>query len=134
MTQFVEAAITSVTTAAQAATGEGPFDVPVGTYLWVVFWCVFAGVASFVRKVREGHRPLILAELLGEIVVSVFVGMVTYWLGRGHDVPEFYLMAMVAVCGHMGSRALFLFERMFVARFVGRLSDERRRFDDVPGP
>lgn len=130
MTQALETAFFTVAAASQVATGEGPFDVPVATYLWVVFWCVFAGVASFVRKLKEGRRPLILAELLGEIVVSIFVGMVTFWLGRGHGVPEFYLMAMVAVCSHMGSRALFLFERMLVARFVGLLPDEQRRRAD----
>lgn len=80
--------------------------VLIGLSLW-------GGVASFVRKMREGHtRAWNITELVGELAISGFTGIVTAHLcdAAGASSPMKY--ALVGIAAHMGSRALFKFEAL----------------------
>lgn len=88
------------------------------TWLWVVFLSMLGGVASFAIKVRKGiARWINVPELLGECTISAFVGFVTFLITDGH-VPPGVQAAMIAVSGHMGTRAVFLFEQFYASRIV----------------
>lgn len=92
----------------------GPFDrhmiIPT---LWVVALSVLAGVVSFVRKVREGAaRRFNFAELLGECMTSALVGLITFWLCEWAGANKYLEAALIAVAAHMGTRALFRFEKV----------------------
>jgi hypothetical protein len=79
---------------------------------WVFIVSMLGGLASWIRKVRAGiARPFNVAELLGELIVSAFVGMLTYWLCRAVGLNEWATAAAVGIAGHMGSRGLFLAEK-----------------------
>lgn len=97
------------------ATSASPFDPALlFTYLWVVGISAMGGLASFYRKVKSGHtRWANLAELVGELVISASAGLITYWLTRWAGVNDWAAAAMVGISGHMGSRAFFLFEKVF---------------------
>jgi hypothetical protein len=73
---------------------------------------VWGGVASFIRKVREGMRPS-LSELIGEIVVSGFCGTLTFLLCQAYAVNPYLAGAIAGISGHMGSRAIALGEQYF---------------------
>jgi len=76
----------------------------------ISFW---GGWASFVRKMRDGHpRAWNLTELVGELCVSGFTGIITAHLcdAAGASSPMKY--ALVGIAAHMGSRALFKFEAL----------------------
>lgn len=80
--------------------------------LWMVAVAAIGGVANFYAKVKSGKaRAFNFMELLGEILVSAFVGLVTYWICKGYGVNEWLTAAAVAITGHMGSRAIFLAEQ-----------------------
>lgn len=88
------------------------------TWGWVAFLSVLGGIASFAIKVRKGvSRWINIPELLGECMISAFVGFVTFLITEGH-VPPPVQAAMVAVSGHMGTRAVFLFEQFYASRIV----------------
>lgn len=81
------------------------------TYLWVVAFSAFGGVVSFMRKRREGIvRAFNITELIGELVTSAFVGVITFLLCEWSGVSPLLTAAFVGITGHMGSRALFMFE------------------------
>lgn len=82
------------------------------TYAWVVGLSAWGGVASFCHKLRQGHaRPFNVAELFGELVISGFAGVISFYLCEAaHTVPVVSAV-IVGISGHMGSRAIFLIER-----------------------
>lgn len=97
------------------ARDKGPFDPALFfTYAWVVVISMAGGLAHFYRKVRSGQtRAFNLTELVGELVTSAVAGVITFFLCRWAGVSDWAMAAFVGIVGHMGSRALFLLERVF---------------------
>jgi hypothetical protein len=92
---------------------EGPFAaknlVPT---IWAAGIAIAGGMLSFHQKVRMGKaRWVNVTELIGEMVVSGFVGLLTFWICKGYGVNEYLTAAAIAITGHMGSRAIFIAEQ-----------------------
>ena len=100
-------------TAAVPALVRSPFDVSqLAVYLWVVVIAMFGGAANFIRKVKSGQaRAFNVVEFVGELVISAFAGMMTYWFCEWAKVNPWLTAAFVGVSGHMGSRAIFMGEQ-----------------------
>ena len=113
----------SLINAARAASEQAqntPETYPIGTLAWVIGLSIWGGVASFCHKLRNGHaRPFNLAEFFGEIVISGFAGMLTFFLCEASNVPQLVTAALVGISGHMGSRAIFLIERWAMKKWGG---------------
>lgn len=102
----------------KAAADGGPFVIKnLVPTVWMACVAVLGGVVSFIQKVKAGKsRPFNLVELAGEMLVSGFVGIVTYWLCKAYGVNEYLSAAGVAISGHMGARAIFLLEQWIEKR------------------
>lgn len=88
------------------------------TYVWVFGLAMLGGAASFVRRVRSGQAKYSnLIELIGELVVSAFAGLVTFFLCRSAEFDEMSTAAFIAISGHMGARIIFMFESYLLKRF-----------------
>ena len=109
--------------AAMPALVRSPFDVSqLAVYSWVVVIAMFGGAANFIRKVKAGQaRAFNVVEFIGELVISAFAGMLTYWFCEWASVNPWLTAAFVGVSGHMGSRAIFMGEQTF-ERFWKRLT------------
>lgn len=89
------------------------------TYAWVLILSAWGGLVSFLRKRRQGIvRAFNVTEFLGEIVTSAFAGILTFWLCEAAGIAPLITAALVAVSGHMGSRAIFQIEQWAEARFL----------------
>lgn len=89
-----------------------PFDYEFLTYVWVMGLAAFGGVVNFSRKMREGAvRAFNLTEFIGEIATSAFAGLLTFWLTEAADMDKLLAAVLIAVSGHMGSRAIFMIEK-----------------------
>jgi hypothetical protein len=76
----------------------------IGLSLW-------GGLASFVRKMKDGHvRAFNITELVGELTVSGFTGVVMANICDSIHTGEPMKYALVGITAHMGSRALFKLE------------------------
>ncbi len=102
----------------EAATNGGPFEVKnLVPTLWMIGVSMFGGVIHFYQKVRTGKsRAFNVVELLGEMLISGFVGIVTFWLCKAYGVNEYLTAAGVAISGHMGARAIFIAEQWLEKR------------------
>ena len=88
------------------------------TYAWVFGLAMLGGAASFVRRVRSGQSKYSnIIELIGELVVSAFAGLVTFFLCRSAGFDEMLTAAFIAISGHMGTRIIFKFEGYLVKKF-----------------
>lgn len=105
------------------ASGErNPFDYSVITYLWVLAVSGLGGLVNFHRKMREGQtRAFNVTEFLGELVTSAFAGLLTFWLCESANIDRLVAAVMIAVSGHMGSRAIFGLEKWMEVRTAGAI-------------
>jgi hypothetical protein len=97
---------------------KDPLTYDLITYAWVVLLSVWGGVAGYVRKLRNGQiTRFSITEIIGDVVVSAFVGVMTFFVCESADIPPMISAAFIGISAHMGSRAIFLFEsaadRMF---------------------
>lgn len=87
-----------------------------GTWIAVIALSVLGGITNFVTKVRKGITHWMnIPELIGECVIASFVGIVTFLMTDGH-VPQEMQAALIAISGHMGTRAIFVFTQMWSAK------------------
>jgi predicted membrane protein len=88
------------------------------TYAWVFGLAMLGGAASFVRRVRSGQAKYSnIVELVGELVVSAFAGLVTFFLCQSSKLDPMLTAAFIAISGHMGTRLIFMFELYLIKRF-----------------
>lgn len=106
------------------SSASGPFDIGLLlTYGWVVAISMLGGIASFRAKVKAGQaRWVNLGEFFGELTTSALAGLITYWLCRYAGLNEWLAAAFVAIAGHMGTRAIFMLERV-LERWFGRFAE-----------
>jgi len=97
---------------------KDPSTYPLLTYLWVIGLSVFSGFASFMRNLKKGRaRVFNIVEFVGEIASSALAGLITFWLCQESNVSQLMTAVFVAVSGHMGSKALNMFEEWAEKRF-----------------
>lgn len=90
------------------------FNLPpdsVFTAFWVLVLSTWGGIAGYVRKIKQGMtKRFSVTEMIGEIIISSFVGVITYFLCKSSGVDETVSAALVGLSGHMGSRAIYVIE------------------------
>lgn len=89
---------------------KDPLGYEITTYIWVVIISAWGGVAGYVRKLKRGITRFSVGELIGDVVVSAFVGIITFWMCRSAQINDTLTAAFIGITGHMGSRAIYLFE------------------------
>jgi hypothetical protein len=90
-------------------------------YIWVLLLSMWGGVVSFAGKVKRGEtRWLNIMELAGEIFTSGFVGCLTFLICESAGINPLLTAFFVGLSGHMGTRALFMFEK-----FMEKLAKKR---------
>lgn len=97
---------------------KDPQNYELLTYVWVFGLSAWGGVVSFYRKMRDGRaRPFNVMELVGEIFTSAFVGVITFLMCEAAGISSILTAAFVGISGHMGSRAIGMFEQYFANKF-----------------
>jgi len=90
---------------------KDPLSYTMMTWGWVYGISALGGVAGYIRKVRSGVVVRFsLTEAVGEVVISAFVGVVTFFACEYWQVPQVLSAAIIGVAAHMGSRAILAFE------------------------
>lgn len=102
---------------------KDPASYTLLTYAWVLALSILGGTASFFGKIKAGAaRWFNIAELVGEVFISAFAGVVTFYLCEWSGFAPLLTAVLVAVAGHMGTRAIFVLEQFFEKRILGQTS------------
>lgn len=81
------------------------------TYGWVLLLAAWGGFTNYRARVMSGKvQKFSLAELVGEVSTSAFVGVIAFYLCEAARLDPLWSAAIVGISGHMGGRAIFLFE------------------------
>ncbi|MCG8993691.1 phage holin family protein [Laribacter hongkongensis] len=99
--------------AANAA--KNPASYSVITYCWVVALSLLGGISGAVRRAREDGRVTLL-EIVGELSISAFAGVMTFYLCEWSGTDQLLSAAFVGMSGHMGSRAISGLEKVWAKR------------------
>lgn len=106
------------------ATVRDPLDVSLRQYGLVLGAALLGGFVSWIGRVRAGTASAAnLMGLIGELCTSAFSGLLAFWLCRAADVDPMLTAVAAGVAGHMGTRAIAMFERS-VQRRLG-IGDDR---------
>lgn len=99
-----------VATAAERV--KNPLDYTLGQYAFTLGLALFAGLVSWVGKVRAGTiRAWYLMSLVGELSTSALAGLICFWFCEWRDFDPMVTAPLVGIAGHMGTRAIFLMEK-----------------------
>jgi hypothetical protein len=99
-------------------------DVPMRTVAMVVGMALLGGLVSWITKVRAGQiAGWSLMHLVGELCTSAFAGFTCYLLCDQFGVSLRLTVCFVGIAGHMGTRAIAVFEKF-----------AERRWGDLGGP
>jgi hypothetical protein len=72
------------------------------------------------HKLQIGVRsPFSLIEFFGELITAGFTGLITFWLCESTGISPLLTAVFVGISGHMGSRALYVIEKIMESRFKG---------------
>lgn len=83
--------------------------------IWLVILAIWGGTANYFNRLKTTKEAFRLVELLGEWTVSGFAGMLTAYLCIEMETSWQVMCFAAGVSGHMGGRAIFMFERKFKA-------------------
>jgi hypothetical protein len=90
---------------------KDPLDYSLKTYGLILAIALLGGFASWYGKVRKGEIPgWSMFHLAGELVTSALAGLLCFWICEWMNAQPLLTAAMTGVAGHMGTRAITLFE------------------------
>lgn len=94
-----------------------PNNYSVLTYLWMLWIAAWGGVVNYISRVKRGAvARFSFVELLGELVISAFSGVVTFWICEAVQLDSLITAACVAIAGHAGGKTVFFLEEVLHRR------------------
>jgi hypothetical protein len=89
---------------------------------FVLGMALLGGFVSWWGKVRRGElRATSMSSLIGELCTSAFAGLLAFFICEWANFPQMLTAAMTGICGHMGTRAVTMFEEWGAKRFGAEL-------------
>lgn len=117
---------------------KSPVDYSLFQYLLFALIGAWGGVLARLHLLVKDHPPVSLIRVIMMMIVDVMTsgscGVVVFWLGEAFELPLLISAALAGVCGHMGSRFLFLLERLVILKLSvkARASDCENKPDNCP--
>ena len=98
--------------------GKDPTNYSLITYFWVIALSFWGGITNNIQKLREGKiARFSLAELIGDIFISGFIGVLTFWLCEASGFNQLLTAFLVGISSHMGARGLIFLEEIAFKKF-----------------
>lgn len=102
------------------AADRNPMDYSLRQYGFLLSIALLGGFVAWVDKVRKGQAAVWnLMQLIGELATSAFAGLLCFWICEWAELSQLLTIALVAIAGHMGTRAIALFEDWAAKRWTG---------------
>jgi len=85
-------------------------------YFWFLVLAAWGGAVNYIRRVKKDNLRFSIFELVGELSVSAFAGIVTALVCQEMNVSVLLTYAAVAISGHLGGKTIDAFENKFLSR------------------
>lgn len=81
------------------------------TWFFVLGMALLGGFVNWYGKVSRGELPMwSVNHLIGELCTSAFAGLLCFFICEWAGFPPLLTGALTGICGHMGTRAVTMFE------------------------
>ena len=108
---------------------KDPGNYPLITYAWVLILSIWGGIANNIRKIKNGTlKRFSLAELIGDIFISGFIGVMTFYLCEYAAFNSLLTAFLVGITSHMGTKGLSVLEDL-AAKKLGVAIDKEEKKD-----
>lgn len=92
-----------------------PPDYSAATYAWVTWLSWFGAASAYLARMRgKSMSEFSLFAFVCEIVVSSFVGLVTFYLCDWQGIDPRLGAVSIAISAHFSTRAIFLMRRQIL--------------------
>lgn len=81
-------------------------------FVWTFLLSSWGGVVSHIQRMRMTHSKFNIRELAFDLIISSFAGLLTYMFCSYSKINGEMSAILIAISGHMGTRAIAGFERM----------------------
>ena len=89
------------------------------TYAWVLALSMWGGIVNYISKIKSGDIARFnITELIGDIFISGFTGLLTFWMCQAAGFDELLTAVFVGVSGHMGARMIGKLEQVLSRKFA----------------
>lgn len=105
---------------------NSPEDIPLLTYLWVAVLSLWGGISSNIRKIKNGDIRFSISELIGDIVISGFIGLMTFFVCQYYNIDPMLQAVYVGISSHMGTRAIYAMEIAILNKLGIKLPKEKK--------
>lgn len=85
----------------------------VSPYATTILLSVWGGAANYLSSVRSGKTKFCTKNFCADLFISSFAGLLTHFLCDSSDITGASAAMLIAVSGHMGTRAIRSFESFF---------------------
>ena len=102
-------------------------------YVWFVALAIWGGTVNYLSRLKQGKvETFSFAELIGEWAISGFAGLLTAYICIEMDLSWHMTAFFTGISGHMGGRAIFMFEAWAKHKFpqFNKHPHSHRRKDD----
>ena len=108
-----------------------PSNYSLITYIWVILLSLWGGIVHHIKKVKAGVvARFSLSELVGDLFISGFIGVMTFYLCEYAGVDKMLTAFLVGISSHMGTRGLMMLEEVAAKKFgvsVPKENDTEKR-------
>lgn len=109
---LVGAALYFFMAVALANNPRDPLDYPLKQYFLLLAVSILGGLVSWYAKIKAGTvKTWNIMHLIGELATSSFAGLLAFWICAYFNTPPLLMAALVGIAGHMGTRAIYVFEQ-----------------------
>lgn len=97
---------------------KDPSSYSLLTYGWYLLLSVLGGIVRVAREVRFGEKSTweIVRIFLVEMLTSIFVGLLTFFLCEAAGIRPLYTAVLTSTAGWMGVRALAVIEAFYKSK------------------
>lgn len=93
---------------------RGPEHIPLISYLIALALAGWGGIAHYLKRLKESPASVFtFAELIGELAISSFAGIMIFLLCEWLMADRLLSAAAAGIAGHMGSKAIYYLEVWF---------------------
>lgn len=86
-------------------------------YAWFILLALWGGTASYINRIRNSKVRFSFVELVGELTISGFAGLMTALVCNYMGFDLYLTAALAGISGHMGGRSIFILEKHLQSRF-----------------
>ena len=110
---------------------DDPTQWPLSTWLLALIMSCAGGIVNWIALLKKGKKSIRVfsfTELMGELFISGFTGIIMFMWLSSYDYPIGFCAASAGICGHMATRLLFILEnRIYQIIKIKELTDESDR-------